>query len=110
MDGITDPFLNDYVWNCGNNGHHGNPYGAKEVGQKYSNGYELFDMSGNLWEWTTDWQGCSYPNGSTDPYCSVEDIERVIRGGGWATSPLDGVLEYQGSQIPHERSIIQELV
>lgn len=104
MDGITDPFLTDYAWNCGNNGHHGEPYGSKEIGQKYPNGYELFDIHGNLAEWTTDWHGCGYPDPSIDPYCETEATERVIRGGGWDSTPLNSILGYRDSQIPHERS------
>ena len=48
MDGITDPFLNDYVWDVAIMDIISNPYGAKEVGQEYPNGYELFDIGGNL--------------------------------------------------------------
>ena len=104
IDGVMDPFLTEYAWSCGNNGHHSNPYGAKEVAQKYPNGYELFDMHGNVQEWTTDWEGCSYPNLFTEPYCDIESAERILKGGGWAATPLESALGYRSSQIPHERS------
>ncbi len=47
------------------------------------NDFGLFDMSGNVWEWTSD-QHCEYPAASiTDPngVCGTE--LRVIRGGSW---------------------------
>ena len=43
----------------------------------------LFDMHGNLFEWTHDWYG-SYQEGNVvDPMVSEEGTFRVFRGGGW---------------------------
>jgi formylglycine-generating enzyme required for sulfatase activity len=52
------------------------------VGQKQANGYGLYDMSGNVMEWTND---CWQEN------CSL----RVFRGGSWINSPRDARVSYR---------------
>lgn len=47
-----------------------------------------YDMSGNVWEWTTDWLG-NYSETEEllhDPTGPEHGTMKVVRGGGWDTS------------------------
>ena len=55
------------------------------VGQKKPNGWGLYDMHGNVWEWCLDWHG-DYPGGSTaDPQGPTVGTSCVRRGGRWGS-------------------------
>ena len=81
--------LDDYGWYGGLFGI-GSAQSEKwvhQVGLKKPNSWNLFDMHGNLYELCRDSYAEVLPGGS-DPLTSNAgaDVERVIRGGGWASS------------------------
>ena len=74
--------VDEVAWYDDNSGSETHP-----VGQKKANGFGLYDMSGNVWEWLWDWKG-GYSHGPvTDPYGPAVGSERVVRGGSWDFTP-----------------------
>jgi sulfatase modifying factor 1 len=80
------PFKDD-----GADGHHG----TAPVGCFPANGYGLYDMIGNVWEWATDWylpnhrfaEGQRGPTGPDQPAATAGGPSHVIKGGSWLCSP-----------------------
>jgi formylglycine-generating enzyme required for sulfatase activity len=60
-----------------------------EVGLKLPNGLELFDMTGNVWEWCSDgWDIYTYEP-VTNPFFVGDRVNRVLRGGSLVSNDHD---------------------
>jgi formylglycine-generating enzyme required for sulfatase activity len=64
---------------------------AHQVAQKRANGFGLFDMLGNVWQWMNDRYAADYYRASPgrDPQGPNRGLEHALRGGSWYfRSPL----------------------
>ena len=69
--------------------------GTSPVGSFPPNGYGLFDMCGNVWEWTSDRFGLGGSTSTASPCCAPDKEEasaqpiprRVIKGGSYLCAP-----------------------
>lgn len=61
---------------------------TEQVGSYSPNGYGLYDMAGNVWEWVSDFYDENYYAGSpvNDPSGPEEGGFPVVRGGSWNNS------------------------
>ena len=69
------------------NGYDDGYIGLSPVAQFGANELGLYDMTGSLWEWCSDWYGNEYYTSSPklDPQGSSSGSGRVVRGGSWSS-------------------------
>ena len=62
------------------------PYGAKPIALKDANSFGVYDMNGNVWEWTHGWYTATIPGPSlVDPVIN-SGVSNTIRGGNWVNN------------------------
>lgn len=75
--------IGEYAWWEGNSG-----YETQQVAKKKPNSWGLYDMAGNVCEWTNDWYGNYRSNLQLDPRGASSGQEQVLRGGSWGYEPI----------------------
>lgn len=83
---VTSEALAGVAWY----GHSGN-VGSRPVAGRRANAWGLYDMLGNVWEWTEDCWHDNYQGAPAEarPWQAAGDCRlRVVRGGGWNTGAM----------------------
>jgi len=80
------------IWSNNNDGNL--PYTAP-VGSFAPNGYGLYDMAGNVWEWCWDRYGSYTSASQTDPHGTTNSSFRVFRGGSWSSYAFECRVAYR---------------
>jgi formylglycine-generating enzyme required for sulfatase activity len=70
--------MGDYAWTSENSNGAAHP-----VATKKPNRLGLYDMSGNVWEWCSDWLGPYTKEAQLNPQGATSGIRRAHRGGSW---------------------------
>jgi formylglycine-generating enzyme required for sulfatase activity len=86
--------LGDYAWYGGNSQQTTHP-----VGQKKPNGWGLYDMSGNVWEWCEDNWHDNYIGAPKDgsAWLTNDNDYQIVRGGSWFHYPYYCRSAFRGS-------------
>jgi formylglycine-generating enzyme required for sulfatase activity len=95
--------IGDVAWYSSNSG--GTPH---TVATKASNACGLYDMSGNVYEWTGDWHSSTYYSGtpSDDPPGAASGSARVFRGGCWYSGPALARVAVRAADPPVRRTYL----
>ena len=101
-DDLSETLIDDYAVYYLND-----PGGTAEVGSKLPNAWNLYDMSGNVYEWVEDYWHSNYTGSPTngDPWLSPSSSYRVLRGGSWLSNAYYCRSAYRNYNVPSSASL-----
>lgn len=76
--------ISDHVWFGQNSNNQ-----TQRVGLKSANPFGLYDISGQLWQWTNDWYGFYPQERVQDPTGYELGVQKVLRGGSFISNTAD---------------------
>jgi formylglycine-generating enzyme required for sulfatase activity len=98
--GSDASLLEKFGWFSGNSGKQVRPPRQLRPGRR-----GLFDLHGNLFEWTHDWWGAFGSGALTDPVGESAGSGRVSRGGSWGDDEENGRAAYRFTNMPSYRTL-----
>ena len=95
----VDPVLSKIGYYARNSGK-----STQVVGKRLPNAWGMFDMSGNVWEWTNDWwiQVLGQAR-ATDPPGPASGMLRNVKGGSWGSAAGDARGASRDGVLPHRQ-------
>jgi formylglycine-generating enzyme required for sulfatase activity len=113
--GDNEKDLDRFAW------HGSNAWDAREmyphqVGIKLPNAWQLYDMHGNMAEWSLDFYQQGLPGGLNPLVESNADLRRTLRCGGWASRAENNRSARRGGESPDTRTdgtgfrVVREIV
>lgn len=90
--------IGNVAWYDGNSGSETHP-----VGSKFPNELGLYDMSGNVYEWCSDWYGSYGSSAQSNPVGAANRSNRVLRSGSWDSNERICHVSFRYSYYPSRR-------